>query len=1044
MMGNSLRLVLVHFILVIVLCGCAGGGEGGNPTIPQQDVQITTAQDHESPPDVNSHILLGYSLIYVNEAEGKVEMVPVRESVIHLNILKLLEDGPCTNCFKIVGFNFPQPGYLDVNIQIDHPLKNTPPDDPLLYSVFDVRGIMMFQGSHEFPVAGKSISDPALGDGALLNADGYTALYNGSTITAPIGDLQKYYPGDMATPTIPNSDINGYKYFITDIPANNRNAFFADASGVDVQTYSLKLPTGPFVLGYAVDANWWMPINSPVDDPLTDFDTNANCPEAWKIVVTEEPIGDGLTDQGGQTKLIIDVYDWQGKDTHHDPIIECPELFDGTLNATWDSDGTDYARYEVTVSNANLAVAGEYLCLVGVEANENDPINKPWLDLTAYYLQTLTVIEKNSLDPVPCAQAYPLNYVECGPIHFTDCGSYDPDGGDLVLFEWDWDNDGVYEDTGEDVFHSWDQPGTYYVQYRVTDDESETGELDEPIEITLTDEDPTAVGKANYYFVKLGEDIQFNGSDSHDGHCSGEYICSWEWDWENDGVFDDEGEDVTHNYTDTGKHFVQLRVTDDEGSTDVLDSPIEMTVGGNLIWAKNAGGIVDDAAGAVTTLSDDSIVMSGSFKNSATFGQGELNETVLTSNAYTDIFIALYQNDGTLGWVKSAGGMGYDIPYGITSLSDDSTVVTGYFEMFSTFGQGEPNETLLVTAGENDIFVAKYNPDGTLAWAKRAGGIDDDYPNGITALPDGSLVICGVFRESASFGQGEPNEVVLTSEGLGDIFIARYNADGTLAWAKRAGGIDFDSARSVTTIIDNSIIMTGGFHESATFGQSEPNETVLTSAGDYDIFIVRYNPNGTLSWAKRAGGIDVEMACSITSQSDDSIVLTGYFNGSAIFGQGDVNETNLTSAGDRDIFIAKYNPDGTIVWATRAGGTDEEISYSITTLTDNSTILTGYFKEISVFGQGEINESLLESTGERDLFIARYNPDGTLEWAKRAGGIYGVEGGSISVISDNSTVVCGIFGEVYGGSATFGPGESNETILTSYGGTDIFIARYSE
>jgi hypothetical protein len=386
----SSRIFLLIAITGILIYGCAG--HGSLPTSPDEAVtvpEITGSADTASNSSENSHYLLAYGMIYVdvdNPDGPKIEIVPAREGEIHLNILKLLEDGPCTNCFKIVGFNFPQPGYLDVNIQIDHPF------DDLLLSVFDVRGIMMFQGSHEFPVAGKSISDPALGDGALLNADGYTALYNGSTITAPVGDLQKYYPGNMATPTIPNADINGYNYFITDIPSNDRNAFFGDSSGVDVQTYSLKLPTGPFVLGYAVDANWWMPISQPVDDPITDFDTNANCPEAWKIVVTEEPIGEGLTDQGGSVNLIVDVYDWQGKTTYHEPVIECPELFDGALNATWDSDGADYARYEVTISNSKLAPAGTYKVLVVVEANENDPAAKPWLDLTAYQIRNADVI----------------------------------------------------------------------------------------------------------------------------------------------------------------------------------------------------------------------------------------------------------------------------------------------------------------------------------------------------------------------------------------------------------------------------------------------------------------------------------------------------------------------------------------------------------------------------------------------------------------------------------------------------------------------------
>ena len=376
------RLSILAALTLVLLIGCSSGGGRSLPIMPDETVsnqELTGNAGVATVTEENSHYLLMYNMIYVDSdhPDGpKVEVVPVRAGEIHLNILKFLEDGPCFDCFKIAGLNFPEPGVLDVDIQIDHPF------DDMDFSVFDVRGIMMFNGSHEFPVSGKSTSDPFMGDGALLNADGYTALYNGNTIDAPTGDLQKYFPGNFATATIPNSEINGYRYYANDNPLNNCQAFFGGSS--DVRTFSLKLPAGQFVLGYAVDASFWNPVNTPVTDPCSDFDVNAHCTEPWKVVVTEEPTDEGVT------KLLIDVYDWQGE-TFKMPLVECPELFDGELTATWLQDGLDYARYEVTIANEKLASPGHYMCLIRVEANENDPIGKPWLDLTAYQLHMLTV-----------------------------------------------------------------------------------------------------------------------------------------------------------------------------------------------------------------------------------------------------------------------------------------------------------------------------------------------------------------------------------------------------------------------------------------------------------------------------------------------------------------------------------------------------------------------------------------------------------------------------------------------------------------------------
>jgi hypothetical protein len=403
--------------------------------------------------------------------------------------------------------------------------------------------------------------------------------------------------------------------------------------------------------------------------------------------------------------------------------------------------------------------------------------------------------------------------------------------------------------------------------------------------------------------------------------------------------------------------------------------------------------------------------------------------------------------DGNLIWAKRAGGEGNEDGYAITALSDNSTVVTGDFKGTATFGEGEPNETTLVSEGISiyDIFIARYNADGTLAWAKSASVGNYPYGFGIAALSDNSTVVTGSFSSSATFGEGEPNETTLVSAGSTDIFIARYNADGTLAWAKRAGGEDYDEGYGIAALSDNSTVVTGTFYSSATFGEGEPNETTLVSkGGSPDIFIARYNANGILAWAKRAGGEGNDVGYGIAALSDNSTVVTGSFQDSATFGKDEPNETTLVSANYWDIFIARYNADGTLAWAKQARwiyGSDGDVGYAIAALSDNSTVVTGWFSGSATFGEGEPNETTLVSKGgSPDIFIARYNADGTVSWAKRAGGEdFSDAGSGITALSDNSTVVTGMFFS----SATFGEGEPNETTLVSAGSYDIFIARYA-
>jgi uncharacterized delta-60 repeat protein len=474
---------------------------------------------------------------------------------------------------------------------------------------------------------------------------------------------------------------------------------------------------------------------------------------------------------------------------------------------------------------------------------------------------------------------------------------------------------------------------------------------------------------------------------------------------------------------------------------------------GDLIWVKSAGGAGASASArgyGITTLSDNSTVVTGRLQGSVTFGSGEPNQTVLTCVGPfydSDIFIARYSPDGTLAWAKQAGGSSEDCGYGITTLSDDSIVVTGSFFGSATFGQDEPNQTVLTfSAGSWDIFIARFNPDGTLAWAKRAEGSSSGtqlWGNGITTLSDNSTVITGWFNVSAIFGPGEPNQTTLTTTGFPNIFIACYNPDGTLAWAKRACG-DCGVATAghgITMLSDNSTVVTGQFSGSATFGPGEPNQTVLTSAGIENVFIARYNQDGTLAWAKLAEGASRGFSDEITTLSDNSTVVTGSFSDLVTFGPGEPNQAVLTAVDNFDIFIARYNPDGTLAWAKCAGGTpDNDDGLGITALSDNSTVVTGGFYGSATFGSGEPNQAILTAVDNFDIFIARYNPDGTLAWAKCAGGIsYDEYGSGITTLSDNSIVVTGSFQ----GSATFGQGEPNQTVLTSAGNNDIFIARFN-
>jgi uncharacterized delta-60 repeat protein len=714
--------------------------------------------------------------------------------------------------------------------------------------------------------------------------------------------------------------------------------------------YEIMMPTSALVFGYAVDASWVKATTIPVTDPMADFPPSANCPEPWCIVTDTTPVGIGLNTQGGEAKLTLDVYDYQGKNSHYPPIVECPELFSGTKSATWVSNGPGFSTWEVTVGNENLADIGDYECLVKVVDHEN--AGSPWyLDLTAYQIMELSVSPWINVPPVAIAKCNPMAVIPGQEVSFEDNGSHDPDGGSITKYEWDWENDGVFDEEGPYTTHTWDSPGTYYVQFRVTDDENETDILDIPLNVVVMPEGCT--GNLVWAKAAAGEGLDFSG-----------------------GI--DTLSDNSIVFTGSFNSAITLALGEPNETTLPCSGSLDILIArynsdGSLAWAKKAGGSYMDGGQAVACLSDDSISVTGGFGNSATFGEGEPNETTLeaTSDSHIDEFIAKYNPDGTLAWVKRSSSPIAEI----VALPDDSIVTTGYFEDCATFGEGEPNETTLCTSYYDpyqDLFVAKYNPDGTLAWAKRAGGDRYDYSFGIAALSDDSTVITGEFLHYAVFGEGEPNEVTLAVPANDfALFVARYNPNGTLAWAVQSSGDEDAGGQAITSLSDDSTVVIGSFIGPITLGPGEPNEVTLPIWG---IFIAWYNPDGTLASAKSVnaylGGY------GITSLSDDSVVITGSFAGSATFGQGEPNEVTLVSSGDDDIFVARYMPDGSLCWAKAAGSPESfpDHSYSITSLSDDSTVAVGYFWGPAMFGAGEPNEVTLPWVAEDDIFIARFMP----------------------------------------------------------------------
>jgi len=398
---------------------------------------------------------------------------------------------------------------------------------------------------------------------------------------------------------------------------------------------------------------------------------------------------------------------------------------------------------------------------------------------------------------------------------------------------------------------------------------------------------------------------------------------------------------------------------------------------GSLLWARRAGsgtGFLDDFGSGIAVDRAGNSYVTGYFSGTATFGAGEVNETVLTSANTAEFFVARYDSDGSLTWVKQAFGSTDD--YGVDIAVDGSgnCFVTGFFYGTATFGAGEASETVLTSAGTGDIFIAMYDRDGSLLWARHAGGTGVPAGDGIAVDGAGSCYVTGTFLGTATFGFGEANETVLSSNGGGDIFVAKYDRSGGLLWATKAGGAGLDGSRGIAVDGAGNSYATGYFSGDATFGSGEANQTDLSSTGSYDIFVAKYDRSGSLLWATQAGGNANlgDFGVSIAVDGPGSSYVTGYFSGDATFGVGEPEQTILNSAGGFDVFVAKFDRNGSLLWAVQSVGAADNRGYGIAVDGPGNSYVAGSFTGDATFGAGEANQTVLSTDGIAAPFVAKF------------------------------------------------------------------------
>lgn len=243
-------------------------------------------------------------------------------------------------------------------------------------------------------------------------------------------------------------------------------------------------------------------------------------------------------------------------------------------------------------------------------------------------------------------------------------------------------------------------------------------------------------------------------------------------------------------------------------------------------------------------------------------------------------------------------------------------------------------------------------------------------------------------------------------------------------WAYEAGGLGLDVGRAVCTDPDGNVIMVGSYSGIATFG-----DTVLVGLGGPDAFIAKFTPDGQQLWMQTVRGPAEDLARGVTTDPQGNIYVTGHFTNRAYFILTDTDTLELISEGGKDVFIARYTPDGELVWAERAGGPDDDTGTDIVWHHSGRLLVSGGFQGRATFA----NVSML-SLGLTDAFLLCMNGNGVSQWVRNAGGPQ--HDVAASVTFDPVSNLIYITGD-YFGTALF-----SGTVIYAAGSSDIFLACY--
>lgn len=308
---------------------------------------------------------------------------------------------------------------------------------------------------------------------------------------------------------------------------------------------------------------------------------------------------------------------------------------------------------------------------------------------------------------------------------------------------------------------------------------------------------------------------------------------------------------------------------------------VKLTGEGEHVWSAAYAAGTYAYPQAVAIDADGNIALGGHFNGSVDLGGGEMQGAGLS-----DPFVGRFDGDGNYLWSQRFGDDSAQYLYDLDTDAGGNIYVTGGF-----VGAINPGKGQLVSAGADDVYIAKLSPIGNAVWAKRFGDGGPQLGRGLAVDGQGRVTIVGETQGSVDFGGGP-----IAGPGLRS-FVAQFDGDGAHLWSKLLSE-GHAIARAVETDGLGNVVITGYLSGDADFGGGP-----LVHEGGTDVYLLKLAQSGAHVWSRHFGDHLSQEGFGVAGSSAGAVAFCGGFGGGINFGGGP-----KISQGTADGFVAVFGP----------------------------------------------------------------------------------------------------------------------------------------